>query len=356
MKEFKYTVYVRCITYNQVSYIKDAMDGFCMQETDFPYVCVIFDDNSTDGAQGVIKNYLQENFDLTENGITLIEDTDDYFLQYVRHKFNHNCYFVVVFLKYNHWILKKAKDVYVNDWLQKSKYIANCEGDDYWIDKTKLQKQVDAMEKNPKIGLCYTNSYTLIQKRHKLIKPKTDFSYKGLKELIYVNPIMTLTTIYRQSCLSSYINEINPSSHGWLMGDYPKWIWFAANTEVYHLDMYTAVYRQCDNSVSHSTNAEKQIAFLKSINNVQHFFAEKYFPQDDNLKIKIDDRTNSRMANVYDVHGNRIKYLEFAKKVSEKNKNMKKNIFLYSNPLYYSIVRILRAMRKKIVSLIYTYN
>ena len=65
MDEHKYMVRVSCMTYNHASYIEDAMNGFCMQETSFPFVCTIVDDASTDGEQDVIQKYLNEHFVLT---------------------------------------------------------------------------------------------------------------------------------------------------------------------------------------------------------------------------------------------------------------------------------------------------
>ena len=143
-----FKICVRCTTYNQSSYIEDALNGFTMQETNFPYVCTILDDASTDGEQEVIKKYLQEHFDLDNRSVVRNEETDDYVLTFAQHKTNRNCYFAVLFLKYNHYSIKKAKDQYIKEWLD-VKYIALCEGDDYWIDPYKLQKQVDYLESHP---------------------------------------------------------------------------------------------------------------------------------------------------------------------------------------------------------------
>ena len=154
MIENKYSVYVRCITYNQANYIKDALEGFCMQQTTFPFVCAIFDDASTDGEIEILKTYLNDNFELDDSKIAFTKETDDYVLQYARHKDNHNCFFVVVFLKYNHWRLKKAKDIYVQEWIDLSEYKAECEGDDYWIDPLKLQKQVDFLDQHEDYSMC----------------------------------------------------------------------------------------------------------------------------------------------------------------------------------------------------------
>lgn len=150
-------VAIRCITYNHAPYIADAMNGFCMQKTSFPFVCAVIDDCSTDGEQEVISNYLHEHFDLEDQSVARYEETDDYKLIYARHKENHNCFFVVLYLKYNHYSIGKKlrKIIYIKEFEKNAKYIALCEGDDYWIDPLKLQKQVDVMEKHPECSICF---------------------------------------------------------------------------------------------------------------------------------------------------------------------------------------------------------
>ena len=93
-----FLVVVKCLTFNHHTYIVDAMNGFCMQNTNFPYLCVVIDDCSTDGEQEVIKQYVFEHFNLITN-----EDTDDYVLDFCQNKANENCYFAVFYLKYNHY-------------------------------------------------------------------------------------------------------------------------------------------------------------------------------------------------------------------------------------------------------------
>lgn len=151
----EYCVYVRCFTYNQASFIEDAMNGFCMQETTFPFVCIIVDDGSTDGEQETIKNYLLTNFDLNDDIITRQEETKDYFLTFSQHKKNKNCFFAVLLLKYNHNQLKKSKFHYIKEWMDNATYAALCEGDDYWIDPYKLKKQVEFMETHTDYSMCF---------------------------------------------------------------------------------------------------------------------------------------------------------------------------------------------------------
>ncbi len=145
---------VRCMTYNQARYITDAMNGFCMQQTNFPFVCTIVDDASTDGEQEVIRQYLNDNFDLQDASIAYEKDEAYGHVTFARHKTNVNCYFAVVYLNENHYSQRKPKAPYLKEWTDNVKYIALCEGDDYWTDPLKLQKQVDFLESHPDYSLC----------------------------------------------------------------------------------------------------------------------------------------------------------------------------------------------------------
>ena len=148
-QEYKYMIVTRCFTFNHAPYIKDAMNGFTMQETTFPIITCIVDDASTDGEQEVIRQYLSEHFQLPYRS----EETNDYYLICANHNTNPNCTFVVLFLKYNHY-RKKSKLPYISEWCDKAKYLAFCEGDDYWTDDLKLQKQVNFLENNPEFIEC----------------------------------------------------------------------------------------------------------------------------------------------------------------------------------------------------------
>ena len=97
----KFKVCVRCFTFNQAKYIEDTMNGFVMQQTDFPFVCCIVDDASTDGEQDVIKMYMDMHFDYSPTSVSFEKDTDYAHIHYAQHKENKNCYFAVLFLKRN---------------------------------------------------------------------------------------------------------------------------------------------------------------------------------------------------------------------------------------------------------------
>ena len=129
----KFQVAVRCMTYNHSKYITDTMNGFAMQQTNFPFVCMIVDDASTDGEQEVIKQYIDHHFDYNKDGISYNKQTEYAEIIFARHKTNKNCYFAVLFLKENHYSKNKTKEPYLKEWQDEVEYIAYCEGDDYWI-------------------------------------------------------------------------------------------------------------------------------------------------------------------------------------------------------------------------------
>ena len=269
-------VCVRSITYNHAPYIEDTMNGFCMQKTSFPFVCAVIDDCSTDGEQEVISNYLHEHFDLEDQSVVRNEETDDYKLIYARHKENHNCFFVVLYLKYNHYSIGKdsRKNEYIKEWYDSAKYIALCEGDDYWIHPHKLQKQVDYLESHPECGLVYTNSRIFNQSAG-TFSDVTFPKQSDFKGLLVESVIFTLTTCFKRELYVRYLQEIqvNPK---WLMGDTPLWLFIAAQGPIKYLPDVTSVYRVLENSASHSNDMNKTIRFCLSSYDIRIYFAKKY--------------------------------------------------------------------------------
>lgn len=151
MNDSGYLVSIRCLTFNHASYITDAMDGFCIQQTTFPFVALIVDDNSTDGEQEVIRNYLDCHFEMS---FAQNWETEDAVFIEADHNENKSCHFVVVLLKKNLYRNKPKKVSLIARWEDNVKYRAGCEGDDYWTDSLKLQKQVGFLESHPDFSMC----------------------------------------------------------------------------------------------------------------------------------------------------------------------------------------------------------
>lgn len=152
-----FLIRINCVTYNHEPFIRDAMEGFVMQETSFPYVVVIVDDASTDNTGDAVKQFLVDHFALDDPSLARNEKKSYGQFYFAQHSENKNCFFAVILLDENHHNLRKSKEGYFQEW-SNTKYVALCEGDDYWTDPNKLQKQVDYMESHPDCKLCVHRS------------------------------------------------------------------------------------------------------------------------------------------------------------------------------------------------------
>ena len=253
-------VYVRCFTYNQASYIEEAMNGFCMQETNFPFVCIIVDDASTDGEQEIIKNYLQTNFNLNDDTVVRYEEATDYYLTYAQHKSNKNCFFAVLFLKYNHYQIKKSKFPYIKEWTDNAEYAALCEGDDYWINPLKLQKQVDFMEAHPEHSLCFCANQRLLPSGREII----DKRYETNVEICPMKDIILGGGGYMATNSMLYRQRMNVPYSTWApncpVGDAPLMLTLAYNGSVGYLADVMCVYRvAAEGSWSQRMSADRKM-------------------------------------------------------------------------------------------------
>lgn len=253
-----------CITYNQSKYIQDAMNGFCIQKTTFPYVCCILDDASADGEPEVIRQYLKEHFDLEDKSVVRKEDTEDYVFTFAQHKTNRNCYFAVFLLKYNHHKIKSKKQ-YISEWQSNAKYFAICEGDDYWIDSLKLQKQFDYMESHSRCSYLFTDRYI-------------DFIRLGIrKEIRYKKNVYTKqdvlrgfipgvqTVFFRKEILDDEkFNKVRGVN-----GD-RLYAYFACfHGEIHCLHEITAVYRATGEGVS--TSISQDVLYKHLVDDIYRF-------------------------------------------------------------------------------------
>lgn len=211
-------VSICCITYNQVDYIAQALESFLMQKTNFEYEILIHDDASTDGTSQIIKEYERK----YPNIIKPIYQVENQYSKGVK-----------ILYEYN---FKRAK----------GKYIALCEGDDYWTDEYKLQKQVDYMESNPDCTLCVhsVEKVNAIDGRkigeirpYKLnCKCSVEDFIIGGGMYIGTNSILFPEKLFRNPP-RSYLDCS--------VGDYPMQIFLGSKGYIYYFDENMASYRVC---------------------------------------------------------------------------------------------------------------
>lgn len=236
-----FKVLVQCRTFNHHSYIEDTMNGFCMQKTDFPFVCVIVDDASTDGEQDVIRKYLDSNFSLEDESSTIREDTEDYTGIIARHKENANCYFCAIFLKYNHYRIGIGKQKYFGRFEDESTYVALCEGDDYWTSPDKLQLQKDYLDNNPDCTMCCSDAHVLCgDKEYDWHRYDSDSDITTHMMIVGTGGyVATCTLLYRAKFLEGFPDFCRFCS----VGDYPLQIWMSIKGRVRYMSAKLGAYR-----------------------------------------------------------------------------------------------------------------
>ena len=120
-------VTIICLTFNQEQYIRDCFDGFFSQQTSFPFEILVYDDASTDATPEIIEQYVSCYPDVIRPTF------------YKKNNYSQGLGYVGLYTG-----IKEAK----------GKYVAYCEGDDYWCDPNKLQRQVDFLEANQDFIIC----------------------------------------------------------------------------------------------------------------------------------------------------------------------------------------------------------
>lgn len=210
-------VSIRCLVYNHEPYIRECLEGFVMQKTNFRFEAIVHDDASTDGSAAIIKEYAEKYPDI----IKPIFEKEN---KYSKHDGS----------------LKRIMDEHTY-----GKYVALCEGDDYWIDPLKLQKQVDYMEEHSECSLCFH-----AHKNECKGKMYTIRQYDNIQNQCPMQDIIlggggfmaTNSMVYRKSKLpveEPYWSRNTP------VGDLPLMLKLASSGDVAYLDRVMSVYRIC---------------------------------------------------------------------------------------------------------------
>jgi glycosyltransferase involved in cell wall biosynthesis len=248
-------VSVVMITYKHEAFIAEAIEGVLMQEVDFPVELIIADDCSPDGTSEIVQGFIDKH-------------SKGNWIKYTRHVNNKGM--MPNFI----WALEQCK----------GKYIALCEGDDYWTDPYKLQKQVDFLEGNPEYHLIHTN-YELLKNDTGEIKPKmnTSIGFKNTENLDFkfyfcnTRFIRTLTVCFRKSPAIDLINTIQNDFESTIYaGDSLLHIVLAHHGKVKYFDGSMAVYRQLSESASHSADPNKIFKLKKNQLDLRIFLLDKF--------------------------------------------------------------------------------
>lgn len=205
-------VSVKMVTYNHVRYIRDAIEGVLQQKVDFPLELVIGEDCSTDGTKEIVFEYQKK----YPNIIKVITSDKN--------------------------IGAKQNSLRTTE-VCKGKYIAFCEGDDYWIDCDKLQKQIDLLERNIKYAGCFHNA--------KIIKDDNEREaslYCRPNQKRFVNAIDLLETNMIPTCSIVIRRALIPDFPGWvdnlIMRDWPlHFLVTKSYGPLVYLNEVMAVYR-----------------------------------------------------------------------------------------------------------------
>ena len=207
-------VSIQCLAYNHEKYIRKALDGFVMQKTNFKFEVIVHDDASTDRTADIIREYAKK-YDFIKP-IFQIEN------QYSRNK---------MFIK---------EFIYP---LMKGKYIAYCEGDDYWDDPNKLQILYDYMNAHDKCSMCchaYENIEANTEKKLSEVHTLTKDGIIDIQKVIkYDNPTQLASQMFRKECV---LNQPNIYYNRGI-GDYTLLLHAATLGEIHYIDKIMAKHR-----------------------------------------------------------------------------------------------------------------
>ena len=243
-------VTIRCITYNHVNFIRDAIDGFLMQETTFPVEIIIHDDASTDGTAEIVKDYADKHPQLFR---TILQKEN----------------------QYSKGNSKPFKDTYS---MARGEFIAFCEGDDYWTCSQKLEKQVNLLEEQKNLVGCCHEVLTNIpsSKTGLLFNSYSTFGDSKnirLKHLLSSNWLATCSVLVRKKSISNLPDLF----HGFAMGDWPMWIW-ATNDGAFLADPQPMGFYRCHaGGVWSSLDHSKQLLqIIRMLCGVSHALPKRF--------------------------------------------------------------------------------
>ncbi len=250
-------VSIRCLTYNHERCISQAMDSFLMQDTFFPFEIVVHDDASTDGTANILKEYEKKYPKIVKP----------------------------IYEKENLYSKGDGSLTRVMNNACRGKYIAFCEGDDYWVDPLKLQKQYDVFQSDKSVTLVHTGFCSVDMNGELLDRPKYEKlqrvsrKEKGIVSLFDKNHVMTLSVMCPKSLLLSDLYQQCPLKY-----DYSLAFAAAFLGKIVFLPQKMGAYRMNPLGMMHTK--------IRKVNNdlyvVYKYFADYYFKAPDNGHLLFD--------------------------------------------------------------------
>jgi glycosyltransferase involved in cell wall biosynthesis len=180
---------ISVVTYQHLNYIKECLDSMLMQETNFQFEILLGEDESTDGTREICIEYA--------------EKYPDKIRLFLHHRENN--------IKINGNSTGRFNFLY-NLYNARGKYIALCEGDDYWTDPLKLQKQIDFLEGNEEFGICFHNVAqlnTFDREKDSIIPGVKEDTVYSIEDYILSNRTATCSIVFRRE----------------LLGEIPSWFY-----------------------------------------------------------------------------------------------------------------------------------
>ena len=250
-------VTIICLVYNHEPYLRQCLDGFVMQKTDFKVEAIVHDDCSSDNSALIIKEYAEKYPDLIK---TIFE--------------KENQYPKIGFSGIFNLILPHIK----------GKYVAFCEGDDYWTDPVKLQKHVNFLETHPEYSSACSRTRLYSQSKGEFLQ--RDVCCTDHDEDVPAEDIIRKGGLYLASCSLVYKKEVRGNDYPEYckkchVGDYPLQIMCAMKGKVRYFNEAMGVYR-VDNSSSwvgkntHMGITENRLKGIVSELNMLECFSKDY--------------------------------------------------------------------------------
>lgn len=238
-------VSVLMTTYNHAPYLSQAIEGVLAQQTPFGVELVLGDDASTDATPAICRDYAER----YPGRVRLVCGGGN-----VGWRANYRRTFEAC----------------------RGRYVAYCDGDDWWTDPLKLSKQVAVLEADPQCGMCFTRAMNWYEATGQSVADEQEH-FTDFDRLLCRLTICNCTTLARRELIARYYAEVQPERHPeWLTDDAPMWLWFAAHAKLRFLPEFTAVHRRLPASVSHSTEYARRIAFCDSLMDISLWFDARY--------------------------------------------------------------------------------